>query len=87
MALAVVSGLSIWMLAIPTTSVASGTSQMKRPENGRIVFRRWLNDRHTRGDIFTIDPDGTGLYRVTQTPNAASTEPSPSPTAAGSSTW
>jgi TolB protein len=79
MVLAVVSGLSIWMLAIPATSVASGTSQMKRPENGRIVFRRWLNDRHTRGDIFTIDPDGTGLYRVTQTPNAASTEPSPSP--------
>ncbi len=77
--LAAVSGLSIWMLAIPTPSVASGTSQTKRPENGRIVFRRWLNGHHTRGDIFTIDPDGTGLFRVTHTPNAASTEPSPSP--------
>ncbi len=79
MVLAVVSGLSTWMLATPTTSAASSRSQAMRPENGRIVFRRWLNDSHTRGDIFTINPDGTGLFRVTHTPNAASTEPSPSP--------
>jgi Tol biopolymer transport system component len=76
MALAIVSGLSIWMLVIPAWS---GASQTTSPENGRIVFRRWLNDVHTRGDIFTINPDGTGLYRVTRTPKAASTEPSPSP--------
>lgn len=48
-------------------------------KNGKIVFRRWLNDQHTHGDIFTIDPDGTGLFRVTHTPHGASTEPDPSP--------
>jgi Tol biopolymer transport system component len=79
MMFAVVSGLFLWMLAIPRTSAASGTPRTARPENGRIVFRRWLNDDHTTGDIFTINPDGTGLFRVTHAPNAASTEPSPSP--------
>ena len=50
-----------------------------RAKNGKIVFRRWLNDQHTRGDIFTIDPDGSGLLRVTHTRRGASTEPDPSP--------
>jgi Tol biopolymer transport system component len=76
MLLAVVSSLSIWMQVIPATSAASQTT---RAHNGKIVFRRWLNNRHTRGDIFTINPDGTGLYRVTHTPRGASTEPDPSP--------
>ena len=43
------------------------------------MFRRWLNDAHTKGDIFTINPDGTRLTRVTHTKKGASTEPSPSP--------
>lgn len=47
--------------------------------NGKIVFRRWLNGTHTRGEIFTINSDGSGLSQVTHTPGAASTEPDPSP--------
>ena len=43
------------------------------------MFRRWLNNSHTRGEIFTIKSDGSGLFQVTQTPGAASTEPDPSP--------
>src|SRR4029453_13883390 len=33
--------------------------------NGLISFRRYLNARHTRGAIFTIDSDGTGERQVT----------------------
>ena len=73
---AAASALAGLMLSVP---VASATSKTPTEVNGRIVFRRWLNDSHTRGDIFTINPDGTGLLRVSDTPNAASTEPSPSP--------
>jgi Tol biopolymer transport system component len=47
--------------------------------NGKIVFRRWLSDSHTRGEIFTIKSDGSALFQVTHTPRAASTEPDPSP--------
>lgn len=79
MVLATVSILSAAMLAVPPASATHATSETSGAVNGRIVFRRWLNDRHTRGDIFTINPDGTRLLRVTHSPNAASTEPSPSP--------
>ena len=34
-------------------------------KNGRIAFRRYLNDAHTRAAIFTINPDGTGLLQLT----------------------
>jgi TolB protein len=34
--------------------------------NGRIAFRRFLNAEHTRGALFTIKPDGTGLRQVTR---------------------
>jgi hypothetical protein len=34
--------------------------------NGRIVFRRYLNDAHTRGALFTINPDHTGWHCCVQ---------------------
>jgi len=34
-------------------------------ENGRIAFRVYFNDAQTRGAIFTIHRDGTGLIQVT----------------------
>lgn len=50
---------------------------------GRIMFRRYLTADQSRGAIFTIKPDGTGLFRVTGAPrNAISTEPDPSPNGA-----
>ena len=33
--------------------------------NGRISFRRYLNAKHSRGAIFTINPDRTGERQVT----------------------
>lgn len=37
-------------------------------DNGRIAFRRFLNEDRTRGAIFTIRPDGTGERQVTRPP-------------------
>jgi TolB protein len=34
-------------------------------KNGRIAFRRYLNTEHTRGALFTINPDGTRIRQVT----------------------
>jgi TolB protein len=48
--------------------------------NGRIAFRRYLNQAHTHGAIFTIKPHGTGLRRVTHPPRGVlTTEPDWSP--------
>ncbi len=33
--------------------------------NGRIAFRRYFNEAHSRGAIFTIRPDGTGVRQIT----------------------
>jgi Tol biopolymer transport system component len=62
--------------------VATGAAAAAGPgtENGKILFRRYLNDEHTRGDIFSIRPDGTGLLRVTHSGRRrVGTEPNPSP--------
>jgi Tol biopolymer transport system component len=62
------------LAATGSTAAAIGT------ENGKILFRRYLNDDHTTGDIFSIRPDGTGLFRVTRSgSNQVGTEPNPSP--------
>ncbi|MDP9299389.1 MAG: hypothetical protein M3P43_00590, partial [Actinomycetota bacterium] len=42
----------------PAGATAPGT-------NGRIAFRVYFNNAHTRGAIFTIRADGTGLIQVT----------------------
>jgi TolB protein len=61
-------------------ALGEGPPASAAASNGRIVFRRYLNDSHTIGAIYTIKPDGTGLFRVTHAPrNAVSTEPDPSP--------
>src|SRR5213592_3026994 len=77
--LAVVSTLTAAALAAPSASAAARSSKRTAVSNGKIVFRQWLNGKHTRGEIFTINPDGTGLFQVTHTPKGASTEPDPSP--------
>jgi TolB protein len=40
-------------------------------KNGRIAFRRYLNDAHTRGAIFTINADGSGEVGVTHPPKGS----------------
>ena len=64
---------------VPAASAATVTASHGSASIGKIVFRRWLNDAHTRGEIFTINSDGSGLFQVTHTPKAASTEPDLSP--------
>jgi TolB protein len=50
-------------------------------ENGRLAFRRYFNDAHTRGDLFTIKADGTGERRITHVAGGGdlATEPDWSP--------
>jgi len=45
-----------------SASVAEATYAGK---NGPIVFRRYLNDDHTRGALFTVRPDGSGIRQLT----------------------
>ena len=50
---AIATGVSTMLLtAVPARATFPG-------KNGRIAFRRYLNDAHTRAAIFTINPDGT----------------------------
>jgi TolB protein len=56
--LGVIALSTVALTVAPTHATAPG-------KNGRIAFRRYLNADHTRGAIFTINPDGTGIRQVT----------------------
>jgi Tol biopolymer transport system component len=75
----VVAAMVVMIVAL----VAGATTAVARPadhDNGKIVFRRYLNDDHTTGDIFSINPDGSDLFRVTHSGHDnVGTEPNPSP--------
>ncbi len=56
---AIATAVSTMLLtAVPARATFPG-------KNGRIAFRRYLNDTHTRAAIFTINTDGTGLLQLT----------------------
>ena len=63
--------LTIPLQARATIMLSSRTQTETAPfatplaENGRIAFRRYFNNAHTHGAIFTINTDGTGLRQVT----------------------
>ena len=61
LALAAAAALTV-AFALLGASTARATFHGK---NGRVAFRRYFNDAHTRGAIFTIRPDGTGLKQIT----------------------
>ncbi len=70
-----VSVIAIAVVVGMTGGAAAATAR----ENGKILFRRYLNDDHTRGDVFSIRPNGTHLFRVTHSgQNRVGTEPNPS---------
>jgi hypothetical protein len=72
--LSIVPLASLVLLALmPASATTPG-------KNGRIAFRRYLNDEHTRAAIFTVNPDGSG-ERQMQHPrrDIAFTEPDWSP--------
>ena len=56
-----VAGLALWTLLLSASSVSATVPG----ENGRIAFRTYLNQAHTWGAIFSINPSGTGLRRIT----------------------
>jgi TolB protein len=54
--------------AEPPVAVAASKPAKVEKVSGRIAFRRYLDDGHTQGAIFTIDADGTGEKQVTTPP-------------------
>jgi TolB protein len=49
--------------------LAAGTAQATAPgKNGRIAFRRYFDETHTWGAVFTVNPDGTDARQVTHPP-------------------
>ncbi len=56
------SAAAVAMLVVVMPPVANATVHGK---NGRIAFRRYLNQSQTRGAIFTIRRNGTGLRQIT----------------------
>jgi len=57
-------------LAVILAAITATTSFATAPgKNGAIAFRRYFDRNQSHGAIFVINPDGTGLRQVTQTPN------------------
>jgi TolB protein len=56
----------ITVLAVITTGVATPAQATPPGRNGRIAFRRYLDRAQTRGAIFTIRQDGTGVRQITR---------------------
>lgn len=62
----VIALLSVAGMTLDLVMVVGPAAHATAPgQNGRIAFGRYFNDEHTRGAIFTIRPNGTGLARVT----------------------
>jgi TolB protein len=54
------------LLAVVAAGVGVGVGGATPPgQNGLISFRRYFNDDHTNGALFTIRPDGTGENQIT----------------------
>jgi TolB protein len=58
LAAALFAAISSLLLSPPALATFSG-------ENGRIAFRRYLNEEQTWAAILTVRPNGTGIHRVT----------------------
>src|SRR3954451_24386102 len=53
------------ILSVLASTVPSPAEATFPDHNGRIAFRRFLNEDHTWGAIFTIEPNGKGEEQVT----------------------
>src|SRR4051794_11106342 len=54
------------LLIVLTSVLAAGTAHATAPgKNGRIAFRRYFDEAHTWGAVFTINADGTRERQVT----------------------
>src|SRR4051794_11622327 len=55
-----------------TSAAAKAPAPAEFPAaDGKIAFRRYLDDQQTTGAVFTINPDGTGERQVTHPPALA----------------
>jgi Tol biopolymer transport system component len=57
--------VGIAALMMVTVAMAAPAHATPLGENGRIAFRRYFNQAQTRGAIFTIRKDGTGVQQIT----------------------
>ncbi|MGW4941779.1 TolB family protein [Actinoplanes sp. NPDC004185] len=61
--------LSALVLLVAGLTVPAAPAQATFPgDNGRIAFRRFLNEDRTWGAVFTVRPDGSGERQVTRPP-------------------
>jgi len=58
-------GSTVCLALIVALLGASAAEATYAGKNGQIAFRRYLNNDHTRGALFTIRADGTGVQRLT----------------------
>ncbi len=56
---------SAWAIAVFLVAISPVAHATVHGKNGRIAFRRYLNEAQTRAAIFTIRPDGTRLRQIT----------------------
>ena len=57
---------TLLLLAVVAAAVGVGVGGATPPgQNGLISFRRYFNDDHTNGALFTIRPDGAGETQIT----------------------
>lgn len=62
-------GAILFALGLTVAAAAATTSFATAPgKNGKIAFRRYLDRNQTQGAIFIINPDGSGLRQLTETP-------------------
>ena len=68
------------LVSVMVVSLAGPAGATVDGNNGRVAFRKYLNAAQTRGAIFTIKPDGSGLTQLTHPPKGVITsEPDWSP--------
>ena len=59
--------LALALLGVTVAADAGGVAHATMPgENGKIAFRRYLDDDRSMGVVFVANADGTGARRVTQ---------------------
>ena len=59
--------LALALLGVAVAAEAGGVAQATTPgENGKIAFRRYLDDDKSTGAVFVANADGTGVRQITR---------------------
>jgi Tol biopolymer transport system component len=54
--------------ALVASVAAAAAAAQVAGTNGKIVFRRYFDDSHQSGALFSVNPDGSGLRQITHPP-------------------